>query len=64
MTNFKYLKTFRVHYAQFLRRCIEVKKISEQSTGLALFWTYFCIKICVETNDLATSKQGLVYITI
>ena len=40
------------------------KKISEQTTGQALFWTYFCIRICVEANDLATSKQGLVYITI
>ena len=43
---------------------LKEKKISEQTTGLALFWTYFCIRICVETNDLATSKQGLVYITI
>ena len=43
---------------------LKEKKISEQTTGQALFWTYFCIRICVEANDLATSKQGLVYITI
>ena len=43
---------------------LKEKKISEQTTGQALFWSYFCIRICVEANDLATSKQGLVYITI
>ena len=43
---------------------LKEKKISEQTTGQALFWTYFCIRICVETNHLATSKHGLVYITI
>ena len=47
-----------------LQRCIDIKKVSEQTTGLVLFWTYSCIRICVGTNDLATSKQGPVYITI
>ena len=38
-----------------LQRCIDIKKLSEQTTGLALFWTYSCIRICVGTNDLAMS---------
>ena len=31
------------------------KKISDQTNGLALFWTYFYIRICLESNDLAMS---------
>ena len=31
------------------------KKVSDQTNGLALFWTYFYIRICLEPNDLAMS---------
>ena len=31
------------------------KKLSDQTNGLALFWTYSYIRICVEPNDLAMS---------
>ena len=38
-----------------MQRFMYVKKVTEQTTGLALFWTYSYIRICVEPNDLAMS---------
>ena len=29
------------------------RNVSEKTTSLTLFWTYSCIIICVEPNDLA-----------
>ena len=40
------------------------KKVSDKTTGLALFWTYSCIRICEEPNDLAMAFQGPVCITL
>ena len=78
VTTFEFMKSWKIEFAFFHfifsrkpkcgflayhTSCDDTLK-SEQTTGIALFWTYFCIRICVEANDLATSKQGLVYITI
>ena len=41
--------------AHLLPRGIDGKKVSDQTNGLALFWTYFYIRICLEPNDLAMS---------
>ena len=40
-----------------MRRGIDVKKKSNQTTALVLFWTYSYIRICVEPNDLAMSLK-------
>ena len=39
----------------FTSRGIDVKKVSDQTNGLALFLTYSYIRICLEPNDLAMS---------
>ena len=40
-----------------MQRGIDVKKKSNQTTALVLFWTYSYIRICVEPNDLAMSLK-------
>ena len=42
--------------SHLLRRGIDVKKVSDQTTSLALFGTYSYIRICVLPNILAISK--------